>query len=294
MQVELVNTETSDGIRLDGILRRPSNEPDSTLGVDAVILHHGIMGNFYAPSYFDVVSQQWLALGCAVLRVNNRGHDVIYITPKGRFGAAFDAIDDCRVDWRAWIDFAEEQGYKRVALWGHSLGAVKTIYYLATESDNRVPWAVATSPPLLSHSNFLAKDGSGRFSSFYREAMNLVENGDKDRLLVVDTPTNRIFAAKTYLENYGEQERYNILHHLPHISVPLLITIGTLEGLSPESADWFPFGGLAAKVRTLAEELPNVTFEPIEGANHAYVGKAETLWSTTSQWFQMLSSRQPV
>jgi pimeloyl-ACP methyl ester carboxylesterase len=284
MSLELVSVQTKDGVRLDGTWRRSEAGRASTLGIDAVILHHGVGGNFYGASLFEPIAQELLAEGCAVLRVNNRGHDLMYNSPNGRLGAAFEVVDDCKHDWRAWLDFAESQGCRNVALWGHSLGALKTIYFLAMEGDTRVSWAIATSPPLFSYHDYVTKAGAERFQNFYGQAKRLLEIGEPDGLLTVNIPTNVVVAAKTYIDKYGEAERYNMLDHLPNVPVPIFVTIGSEEGLGPEKPDWFPFGGFAAKVSALAETVPNLTFSLIEGANHAYTGKSAALWSTARLW----------
>ena len=133
MSIDLVQVRTNDDVRLDGVLTLPESSSVPALGFDAAILHHGVGGNFYGPSFWPTMTNGLVAKGCAVLRVNNRGHDLMYNSPKGRLGAAYEAVDDCRHDWRAWLDFLESRGYRRIALWGHSLGAVKTIHYLAAE-----------------------------------------------------------------------------------------------------------------------------------------------------------------
>ena len=127
MSLELVSITTSDGVRLDGTLRRPDAGVASRLGVDAVILHHGFGGNFYARSFFAQMQESFAAEGVAVLRVNNRGRDFAFPSPKGLLGGGYELQDDSRLDWRAWVDLAESLGYQRVLLWGQSLGAVKTI-----------------------------------------------------------------------------------------------------------------------------------------------------------------------
>lgn len=162
MMVDLVNVRTRDGLRLDGIWRKPIQEQGSQLGVDVVILHHGVGGNFYQPGMFDEYSEALLARGCAVLRVNNRGHDPVGRAVVGdevkRAGAAYEVVDECRYDWQAWVDFAEAVGYRRIGLWGHSLGATKSIYYMATQHDPRVTCVVAGSPPRFSYSAYLMCD----------------------------------------------------------------------------------------------------------------------------------------
>ena len=103
-----------------------------------MILHHGVGGNFYNPGFIDRMADQFLERGCAVLRVNNRGHDLAYNSPAGRLGSAFETVDDCRHDWTAWTDLAAKREYGRIGVWGHSLGAVKTIYSLAVQGDERI------------------------------------------------------------------------------------------------------------------------------------------------------------
>jgi hypothetical protein len=114
VDVDLVSVETEDGVHLDGALRRPvSNSP--TLGLDLVICHHGVGGNLDRPNVFDAVGDDLLRAGCAVLRVNSRGHDTAFPTPSGSLGSAFEIVDGCRHDWNAWLDFAERGGYRHVA-----------------------------------------------------------------------------------------------------------------------------------------------------------------------------------
>src|SRR5215510_15192706 len=106
MMVDLVNVTTRDGIRLDGTWRKPSVQRASQLGVDVVILHHGVGGNFYSPGMFEQYSDGRLEQGCAVLRVNNRGHDPMSRAIVGedvkRLGAAYEDMQDCTYDWEAW------------------------------------------------------------------------------------------------------------------------------------------------------------------------------------------------
>src|ERR671938_1871918 len=96
MQVEFVNVTTADAVRLDGYLRTPSS--GGGLGIDLVICHHGVGANFYGPSFFDAMGDQLLDRGCAILRVNSRGHDQAFLAGTRLLGAAYELIDDCRLD----------------------------------------------------------------------------------------------------------------------------------------------------------------------------------------------------
>src|SRR3954468_21247625 len=92
--VDLVQTTTRDGVRLDGHYQAaPSPTGESFLCV------HGTGGNFYGSTLFEVMAEKLLLLGIGVLRVNTRGHDLMSVaaTPRGgrRLGAAYEIVDDC-------------------------------------------------------------------------------------------------------------------------------------------------------------------------------------------------------
>jgi hypothetical protein len=96
MMVDLVNVTTRDGIRLDGTWRKPPVRRASQRGVEVVSLHHGVGGNFYSPGMFEQYSDALLEQGCAVVRVNNRGHDPISRVAVGEsvkwLGAAYEGM----------------------------------------------------------------------------------------------------------------------------------------------------------------------------------------------------------
>lgn len=282
MQIDLERVQTEDGVLLHGALRRPSAA--SPPAAEVMIMHHGVGGNFYNQHFFDTLGDRLLEAGIAVLRVNNRGHDLAYNSPAGRLGAAFEAVDDCRKDWQAWIDHAASLGFHRIALWGHSLGAVKTIYYLASGGDPRVVWAIATSPPQFSYSDYMSRPDAHLFKAYYDEARRLVDAGQPEAVFPVTIPTSVLLTAKTYLDKYGPEERFDIVKHLPNVRVPMLVTIGTKEGAGPESPDRFSFLGLADRVHALSNQHPRLSFAHIQDADHFYTGVTDRLWGAIDQW----------
>ncbi len=310
MIVDLVNVVTSDGIHLDGALRKPAAGLASTLGVDVVVFHHGVAGNFYNPSFVDRIGDSFLEQGVAVLRVNNRGHDLMYNPTRrgvgnyaqtlaarrdaGPLGAGYEIVDESRHDLRAWIDFAEAQGFRRIALWGHSLGAVKTIYYFANETDPRVQCAVASSPPRQRYSAYMESPAADQFRANFERANQLIASGDPGGLFKVTVPNPNVFSATTYLDKYGPAERYDIFKHLPNVRLPMLVTFGGEEGATPESADWLSMGGVADALAALAEKQENLTFRLIDGADHFYTGKLPELWAAARQWFAQIGAAASV
>src|SRR5438552_5540405 len=161
MHVELVRTVTRDGLRLDGALTlaRSASEGNSPSTSTAAILLHGVASNFYTSSTFEPLIPKLQEFGLAVLSVNTRGHDSVFGASLGnvrrRFGAAYEIVDDCRLDIAAWIGFLKSRGHQSIALIGHSLGAVKAVYAQAHEQWPEAAALIAISAPRLSHSAFM-------------------------------------------------------------------------------------------------------------------------------------------
>ena len=218
MLVDLVNVETADGLRLDGILREPTSGP-SRLGVDLVILHHGVSGNFYDQGMFEGYSDALLERGCAVLRVNNRGHDPMNRTMANgeprRLGAAYESLDDCRRDWKAWVDFAVGTGHENIGIWGHSLGATKSIYYMGTDGDDRVKCVVAGSPPRFSYQVFSELEEGPEFLDRANVSRRHINEGNPDALIETLYPFPLLVTAGVFMDKYGPQAKFNILDYIP-------------------------------------------------------------------------------
>ncbi len=289
MIVNLVNVQTSDGLRLDGIWRKPPQANASQLGVDLVILHHGLSGNFYGAGMFEEYTDALVEKGCAVMRVNNRGHHPINRGMVGgeskRLGAAYELVDECRYDWEAWLDLAQAAGYRRVALWGHSLGAVKSIYYMSTQHDPRVNYVVASSPPRFSYSALQKEDGWKGFKRECDRAQQLIDQGHPETLMDVDFPRELLVTAEVFIDKYGPDGKYDIVQHIPNVKVPLLVTLGGLEGVvMGEGNSLMQFAGLATEMEKMSGELENLTFEPIPEADHVYTGQREYAWNVIGGW----------
>src|SRR5262249_7680310 len=125
--VDLVQTTTRDGVRLDGTYQPASSPP--TVPLDALCFIHRTRGNLYSSTWFDALAECLLAMGVGVLRVNTRGHDGVStaVTAKGgrRQGAAYEVGDECRPDLAAWLEWLRGCAGPRVGFLGHSMGAVK-------------------------------------------------------------------------------------------------------------------------------------------------------------------------
>ena len=146
---ELVSTETADGLLLDGAVIRPAGTDVKPL---AVVWIHGFTGKFYEPFILHI-GRELAGYGYTLVTGHNRGHhcgatmDRVDGEPM-LAGGWWERLDQSPHDVAAWIDVAANLGFRRVALLGHSLGAMKAPYYQAQRQDPRVAGMVVASPPL--------------------------------------------------------------------------------------------------------------------------------------------------
>lgn len=309
MLVELVQVTTADGVRLDGMFQPAEPAPTNDalppgagalpLGIDAIVMVHGTGANFYASTMMDLLAERLRQRGVATLRINTRGHDGIStaVTRTGglRQGAAYEVVDDCRHDLAAWLELAQQRGFQRVALLGHSLGAVKSIYTLAQlagesattagSNSNKSPVTrlIALSPPRLSYSYFAASPRGADFLAMCQQAESLVTAGREESLIEINFPLPYAVTARGYLDKYGPSERYNVLRHLPAIRCPTLVTFGSIEVQSNVA-----FRGLPEAIEAL--QLPAGGARPsvalVAGADHFYSGTRSELAGRIEAWLR--------
>jgi len=286
MHVELVRTVTRDGLRLDGAWHAPAARLSATTdrGPTAAILLHGVAGNFYSSSTFEAVIPKLQSLGLAVLSVNTRGHDSVFGASLGnvrtRLGAAYEIVDDCRLDIAAWITHLQSRGHSSVVLIGHSLGAVKAVYGLAHEKWPTVVRVVAISAPRLSCAAFQnASDSSSLFFDSLTTAQRMVKLGRGEELFTSKFPFPLLITAAGYLDKYGPAERYNLLRFADKLACPALFTYGSTEVAG---------GGIAfAGLDEVLMSLPNSDRRQarvIAGADHVYTGVGEQLAQAIADW----------
>ena len=170
--------ETKRGVLLDGVLFAADGGADTVL-----IAITGIHGNFYSnPFYYNIGNT-----------LSAAGIDFIYAQTNDAFGAIrtmnthtgreeiigswnerFVLADE---DIKAYLDYAEKQGYRHIILAGHSLGANKVIYYLSRHHDSRVEHFLLLSPANL---DYMTASVTPQQRDIIR---HLYERGDADKML---------------------------------------------------------------------------------------------------------------
>lgn len=287
MTAELVRTVTQDGLFLDGAFYRPSEHAANGRPVDAMLLVHGTGSNFYAPGLLDAFALQAVTAGLPTLRINTRGHDGVASIPGEQGsrlgGAAYETISECRFDLTAWLDWLGDQGFSRVGLVGHSMGAVKAIYAMAQTPHAAVRCLIALSPPRFCHERLLSHSPDGTFATDYRRAEQLVADDRADELIQVRQPLPHLATAAGFIAKYGPHDEYDVLRHLPKLAIPTLVVIGT-ESAATSAA----FAGLPEDLEQLAERHAQLTVSIVQGANTGYSTCPQLPFDLTAEWMRDL------
>lgn len=281
MLCELVRAQTPDLVRLDGALFRagdPGNEH-----VDAALLLPGLAGNFYSSKLIHSIARQLLRRGVHVLQANTRGHDGInWLSRAGKteaVGAAFEIVDECRHDVEGWIQFLIQRGWERIAVVGHSLGAIKALYSQAYQPNRAVRCIAALSASRLNHDRFLQSTSAESFRRWLSQAQQSISDGNRRGLMRVDFPFPAFIAAETYMDKYGPSSRYDWTQFISRIESPVLLVFGEIE--LQESA---AFQGIIDEIRHLQANSPRVQRMIIPEADHFYSGRRQLVSQVVGRW----------
>jgi pimeloyl-ACP methyl ester carboxylesterase len=281
-------------MRLHGALETPPAENSAAAvssAVDAWLLIHGTGSNFYSASTLGGLAPKLLAAGAAVLRANTRGHDLISTGPtahgRGLQGAAFERVDESPLDLAAWISLLKERGYRRIGLLGHSMGAIKAIFTLTRDNPPDVAALVAMSPPRLSYSHCCETARAEEFVDTYRGAVELVNAGRGDELMLIRFPLPYYVSAAGFVDRYGPEEKYNVLKMLDRVGCPTFVTYGSSE-MQTEVA----FRGMSDAVEQLAGAAKSLDVAVIAGADHIYTGCHDVLGMRIARWLGRLAANR--
>ncbi len=292
---ELVTCQTPDTVKLHGLFQAAC---DDDAPVDAAVILHGLGGNCYSSSLNLRLADALRDSGIAVVLGNTRGHDGISMSPvSGRaqtIGAAYEIVDDCKNDVAGWVNWlVEKKGYEKIALVGHSLGAIKSLYAYANLPDDTgkvheaVRMIIGLSATRLCHGQFLNSNRADDFRKWYDKAVSLVEAGRQQELMQVEFPFPTHMAAAAYRDKYGPEDRYDWTRYVDQIDVPTLLLFGERE-----LADNAAFHGLLDQVNEIANQHRNFQVEVIESANHFYAGVHWRATDAIQTWLRENSQLQ--
>lgn len=280
MQADLIQAHTKDDILLDGAYFSPNKALPKDVLIDGALLIHGSAGSFYSPMN-RALAETITDAGFPCAAFNTTSHDVAWGVPGRMFGTAYEIIDRCRIDLMAALDWMESKGMKRIALFGHSLGAVKAVYYKAIEQDPRVAALICCSPVRLSHNYFLRTEAADEHTKILKEATDLIDKGLPDALMEVKFPSPQLISARSYVDKHGPEEKYYLTRHIANITCPILFTVGTKENAPHHRY-------CVEDVYSQVRERPYVRIKWVEGADHIYSDKLDELAVSVAEYIASL------
>lgn len=267
---EIQTLQTEDGCLLDAAYW-PALKPSSGR-VDGCVFTHGATSNAFASFQRDM-AEALSAAGIATIAVNTRGHDIVSNVARkdalpARGGTAFEDLDEAAFDLDAGAAFLRSKGASRLAIAGHSLGAVKSIYVQATRPIEGASCIVAVSPPRIAWEVQTSGAMAAKFNETRAIALELIAQGRGNDLISASVPIASRFGATQYEKKYGPESRYDIARHLDALTVPIFFLFGSAEleaGAQLKAS--------AVVTKAWAESHPaQATFDMIEGADHSYTG----------------------
>jgi pimeloyl-ACP methyl ester carboxylesterase len=262
---------TADGQPLHGLLFSPDRSSDER----AILLVHGVGGTFYTHPY-PQLAEALAGHGFTVLATNTRGHDWVTRGPDGApsAGASFEVISDCLLDLDAGLACLAEAGFGRFVVMGHSLGAVKAIYYQGHRRRSEVAAVVACSAPKLFYSQRIQEQPDFAKNMARAQAM-LAEGRGSDLFAATAGSGPGLFSARTYVDKYGPEEHTDLRRLAPSLGCPVL----TIAGSAEFTPSFVPYAQELA-------QLAKGTCEILDGAPHSYEGHESQIAALVADWLK--------
>ena len=278
MKYPIVQVKTQDGLWLYGLYLRVDKN-------DIVFINiHGTASNFYEEYFIEVFANVFLENNISVLSTNNRGAGVYDAYQKS--GAAVEKFENCLTDIDAWIEFAINDGYKKIILSGHSLGTEKVLYYMSNGKYADKITSVVLLAPSDSYGSHRVLDGkenprSVSVEKLLKESRSLIEKGMGDTFLPRDIYGSHDGimpkSAESFMDFLGPQSK--LLDALPFatkkldayakIKIPIFVVIGDKEeytAIPTENA-----------LALMAKENKNTEIHQIKNCDHDFQGKESKL-----------------
>jgi pimeloyl-ACP methyl ester carboxylesterase len=284
---QIVYVRSFDDVVSAGVMFSPPQTQSKRL---AVIWVHGWGVNFYLPSYVGI-GRALATLGYPTISVNTRMHDLGNVekyTSAGkrvRGGGYWGITSEDARDIAAWIGYAEQAGYGRVVLVGHSAGWASVGRYQADSGDKRVAGLVFASGEVVGNGSGNPKSGD---SNWIAQAQKLVDDGVGEDLLRIPnrrfpsfisaaTELDMIHRPREYADFFGTQTSNP---PILRVGCPLLAFFGTKGDVGGEKELLL----LKSSVQRLSKEPRSVKTTMITAGNHEYVGEEAQVARTIAQW----------
>lgn len=280
---QLVFVRAADDVVSGGIL---FNSPKQSSKPLAIIWVHGWGANFYTPSYVGI-GRALAERGFPTISVNTRMHDIGNVekyTPTGRRvrgGGYWGVTSEDARDIAAWIEYAEQIGYSRVVLVGHSAGWASVGRYQADSQDHRVAGLVFASPGV----GYSAEPDDPQLLAQAKKLVN--EGGGEDLLRLPHRSYPSFISAATFLDIANTPREYKDFFGtqtsnpaITRVTCPVLAFFGAKDDIGGEKE----LNLLTSSVRRLPRGPQKVDTAMVVNGNHEYVGEEAKVAQTIARW----------
>lgn len=288
MNTTFLRETTDDKLILQGLLHEPE-KPTKNL-----ILHiHGMSGNFYENRFLDAMASTFTDNNWAFLAPNTRGHDFIADLPVAgskekfrRIGNIFEKFEECVLDIKCWLDYAEKKGFTNIVLQGHSLGCAKVVFYLYKTGDKRIKKLV-----LASQADMVAfgLKGWANYEEMMTLAHKLVKEGKGKEILPEVFEKWSYLSAATMIDFHTKGNPIDVFNTydkntpskaLESIRIPTLAFMGTDHDSYTTKT---PQESLKI-VKAKAKNCPKFDTFIVEGAPHSYFSHEQEVAELIINW----------
>jgi pimeloyl-ACP methyl ester carboxylesterase len=280
---QLVFVRSVDDVVSAGVLFTSPKQSSKPL---AIIWVHGWGTNFYSPSYVGI-GRALAERGFPTISVNTRMHDIgnvekyTLLEKRVRGGGYWGVTSEDARDIAAWIEYAEQLGYSRVVLVGHSAGWASVGRYQADSQDHRVAGLVFASPGV----GYSAEPDDPQLLG---QAKKLVDEGAGEDLLRLPHRTYPSFiSAATYLDISTTPREYKDFFGtqtpnpaIMRVTCPLLAFFGSKGDIGGEKEIKL----LTSSIQRLPHGPRKVDTAIIVNGNHEYVGEEAQVAQTIGTW----------
>ncbi len=285
MNIEFISDAyTTDGLRLP-MVHFESKEKDI-----CVLCIHGMCGtiidNYFATVWGKLLSEKNIGF----FYEHNRGHSIEndIVMRDGSFkrcGCMYEIFEDCIYDIDLAIQIAEDKGYKRIILLGHSYGCNKVIYYYYKKHPHILGIILASAPDMVG-SHLSAQ--SDEYEELLNEAKENIDNNEPTKLLHKMIEDYMYMSSKTYYNWYNENSNLN---NLPVISNPKhweqfeTIDVPVLTFSGSKEEDYYLHLDL---LKDKAIRCKNFECKVIENTGHTYKNKEIEIGNLIYNWIKRI------
>lgn len=289
---QIVYVRSDDNVVDAGALFTPAKDSAKPI---AVIWIHGWGANFYQPTYV-AIGRALADRGYTTIVGNTRMHDLgnvlawrgnKRIRGGGYWGVASEQVRDVA----AWLEFAEDRGFKKVVLVGHSAGWAAVTQYQAEKQDPRVAGVVVASGSVHPGTGPTDPDQIAQATRMIAEgrADDLVRDPKRSfpSFISAATMLDIVNSPPEFKDFFGTQTETRS-PGVTGIRCPLLAFFGTNGDVGGEA----DLELLKASIRRQRSSPSRVDTVMIQHADHMYEGEEAQVAQTIAQWADSLLPRK--